>query len=124
MALDSTLFFQDLDRIYLIFLLFLTIGIYFEFEYVQLYRQNFHLTPAYVYCTILYFHHYEVLFVQLLSHFLIHGFFWVFFFRSDLQKAIQNLRISYFKKSHFICSSRTFSALSFNSLIYKFHKFF
>ena len=64
----------------LTFFFFCTTGVYFEFEYLQLFRQKFQLTPAYIYCTILYFHHYEVLFQELLSVFLNYGFFAFFFF--------------------------------------------
>ena len=74
--------FHALERIYLVFLFFRTIGIYFELEYLQVYRQKFHLPPAYAYCTILYFHHYEFLFPELLSYFLN---YWSFCFFSLLK---------------------------------------
>ena len=44
---------------------------------------------------IVQFHHYEVLFLELLHYFQNYRFFVFFSFRSDLEKAMQSLRISY-----------------------------
>ena len=64
------------------FLFFRTIGIYFELEYLQVCHQKFHLRPAYAYCAILYFLHYEFLFPELLSYLLN---YWSFCFFSLLK---------------------------------------
>ena len=54
----------------------------------------------------------SLLSLELLSYFLNCGFFSFFFFCSDWEEATQNLSISYFKKSYFICWSRTFGVES------------
>ena len=61
---------QKISLHFILFLFFRTTGIYFELEYLQVYCQKFHLPPTYAYCAILYFHHYEFLFPELLSYLL------------------------------------------------------
>ena len=94
------------------FFIFLTIGIYFQFEYLQLYRKKFHLTPSYACCTILYFHNYEALFLQLLPYLLNYGvfpFFLLKWFRGIYSKLYQTCR-SHSLKNHI---ENIFCVLSF-----------
>ena len=87
------------------FFIFLIIGIYFQFEYLQLYRKKFHLTPSYACCTILYFHNYEALFLQLLPYLLNYGVFPFFLLKwfGEIYSKLYQTCGSNSLKNHFLC---------------------